>query len=82
LVSIPDFPPRTTPVASAAREWKTGAIWLRRGLLSFIALLFLALPRSNVNEGRDRADEKRQECGFLKLDFSDPCNAITLAVLP
>jgi hypothetical protein len=52
---------------------------LRAGLLSFATLLFLISPNTEVNDGRDRADDTRQQCGPLKLDFSDPCNAIAIA---
>jgi hypothetical protein len=53
------------------------AIFLRRGLLSFAVLLPMMLPSTEVNEGRDQADGRR---GPLKFDFSDPCNAILMAM--
>ena len=81
VVAITGDDRRTTPLASARRTRKSLAVFLRRGLLSFAALLFLMLPSGEVNEGRDRVDDARQQCGPLKLDFSDPCNAIALAVL-
>jgi hypothetical protein len=73
VVAIPvDDDVRTRPLGIA----RLRAVLLRRGLLSFAALLFLMLPSGDVNEGRDRADDTRQQCGRLTLDFSDPCNAI------
>jgi hypothetical protein len=77
LVAIPGCPPRTTPLESARRARRTVAAFLRCGLLSFAALLFLILPNTEVNEGRDRADDlEQQQCGPFKLDLRDPCNLL------
>jgi hypothetical protein len=80
VVAITGEEARTTPLASAGRAWKSLAVLLRRGLLSFVALLFLMLPSNEVNDGRERLDDPRQQCGPLKLDFSDPCNAAAIAL--
>jgi hypothetical protein len=82
LVAI-DFPSITTPLVAAQRRWKTTAILLLLGLISFAIVLSLTLPDSTeVNEGRDRVEEKRQqECGPLKLDFSDPCNSAAIMLV-
>lgn len=69
----------TTPSASARRARRSLAVLSRLGLLSFVALLLL-MPSSEVNERPDRLDEPRQQCGPLKLDFSDPCNAAAIAL--
>jgi hypothetical protein len=45
-------------------------------------LLFLLLPSSDVNDGRDQVDARREKaCGPLKADFSDPCNAVLMPLL-
>jgi hypothetical protein len=50
--------------------------------MSLAVVLPLILPDSGkVNEERDKGEEKRQECGPLKLDFSDPCNSAAIIVL-
>ena len=78
LVAITDDAPRTTP----SGLWKALAVFLRRGLLSFaLLLLFEMLPSTEVNDGRDRAEYPRQECGPLKADFSNPCNSALLAIM-
>ena len=77
--------PRTTPLARAGRTRKALVVLLRTGVLSFAAVLCLTLRSSDVNEGRDRLEEREQlGCvgpGTLGFDFSDPCNAITMPVL-
>ena len=80
MVAI-DFPPKITPVVDAQRRRKATAILLLLGLISFAMVLPLTLPDSTkVDEQRDRG-EKRQECGPLKLDFSDPCNSVAIVLI-
>jgi hypothetical protein len=80
VVAISGNDIRTTPLASAGRARKSLTVFLRRGLLSFAALSFLMLPSGEINEGRDRADDTRQQCGPIKLDFSNPCNLLARAL--
>jgi hypothetical protein len=81
LVAI-DFPSKTTPLLDGRRRWKTTAVLLLLGRILFAIVLPMTLPSSfEVNKGRDRVEEKRQECGPLKLDFSDPCNSLAILML-
>jgi hypothetical protein len=83
LVAIWDYGrgSRTTPSERARRAWKIDAILLLLGRLSFVALLFFMLPSAEVNEGRDKDPDLPKQCGPLKADFTDPCNAVLATLL-
>jgi hypothetical protein len=73
VVAIPVDDVRTTPLASARRAWKGLAAFLLLGFLSFAGVADVAAVPPDL-------DHSDKGCGPLRFDFTDPCNAILMAV--
>jgi hypothetical protein len=72
VVAVPDYGPTTTPLANARLAREIFTVLSLLGLLALVAASDVAVVRPDV----DHSDKR---CGPLKLDVSDPCNAIAIA---